>query len=85
MPHDLNAKQTQQVTPAVIPPVFIGQDPSGRIGSLNVSGPTVTATNGFFEDLGSIRSVVGTAKRRGIDAYQAITATLRGQTVLPAG
>jgi cytochrome c peroxidase len=53
MPHDLNAEQTQQVTPEVIPQVFIGQDPSGRIGSLNVSGPTVTATNGFFEDLGS--------------------------------
>jgi cytochrome c peroxidase len=54
MPHDLNAEQTQQqVTPAIIPPVFIGQDPSGRIGSLNVSGPTETATNEFFEDLGS--------------------------------
>ena len=32
-----------------------------------------------------IRSVIGTAKRRGIDAYQAINATLRGQTGLQPG
>jgi cytochrome c peroxidase len=53
MPHDMNAEQTQQITPATIPQVFSGQDPSGKIGSLNVGGPTVTATNSFFQDLGS--------------------------------
>jgi transposase len=53
--------------------------------------PTATyrkVTGGFRSALGAdfyaaIRSVVGTAKRRGMDAYQAITATLRGQTILP--
>jgi transposase len=55
--------------------------------------PTATyrkVTGGFRSKWGAdfyagMRSVIGTAKRRGIDAYQAITATLRGQTVLPAG
>jgi hypothetical protein len=32
-----------------------------------------------------IRSVLGTATRRGIDAYQAILAILRGGSVLQAG
>ena len=53
MPHDRNAEQTQQATPAAIPQVFTGPDPSGQVGSLNANGPTDTATNGFFEDLGS--------------------------------
>ncbi len=51
-------------------------------------GPTATyrtVTGGFRSKWGAdfyagIRSVIGTAKRRGIDAYQAITATLRGQS-----
>lgn len=55
--------------------------------------PTATyrkVTGGFRSGWGAdfyaaIRSVIGTAKRQGMDAYQAITATLRGQTVLPAG
>jgi transposase len=55
--------------------------------------PTATyrkVTGGFRSAWGAdfyagMRSVIGTAKRRGIDAYQAITATLRGQTVLPTG
>jgi len=55
--------------------------------------PTATyrkVTGGFRSGWGAdfyagIRSIVGTAKRRGMDAYQAITATLRGQTILPVG
>ncbi len=57
------------------------------------SAPTATdrkVTGGFRSVWGAdfhagIRSVIGTAKRRGIDAYQAIAATLRGQTVRPVG
>ena len=55
--------------------------------------PTATyrkVTGGFRSEWGAdfyagFRSVIGTAKRRGMDAYQAINATLRGQTILPAG
>ena len=47
-------------------------------------------TGGFRSDWGAdlfaaIRSVVGTAARRGIDAYQAIRAVLRGGAVPQAG
>jgi transposase len=52
--------------------------------------PTATyrrVTGGFCSNWGAdfyagIRSVIGTAKRNGMDAYQAIKATLRGQTCL---
>ena len=55
--------------------------------------PTATyrkVTGGFRSEWGAefhagIRSVIGTAKRRGIDAYQAISATLRGESLLPVG
>ena len=55
--------------------------------------PTATyrkVTGGFRSNWGAdfyagVRSVIGTAKRRGINAYQAITATLRGQSVLSVG
>ncbi len=55
--------------------------------------PTATyrkVTGGFRSDWGAdlfaaVRSVVGTAKRRGIDAYQAIRDTLCGQSVLTPG
>jgi transposase len=55
--------------------------------------PTATyrkVTGGFrsgwaAEFYAGVRSVIGTAKRRGIDAYQAIIATLSGQTILPPG
>jgi transposase len=55
--------------------------------------PTATyrkVTGGFRSDWGAdlfaaIRSVIGTAKRRGIDAYQAIRNTLYGQSALEAG
>ncbi len=55
--------------------------------------PTATyrkVTGGFRSDWGAdlfaaVRSVIGTAKRRGVDAYQAIHATLRGQSTLAPG
>lgn len=55
--------------------------------------PTATyrkVTGGFRSHWGAdlfaaVRSVIGTAARRGIDAYQAITATLRGQSALGTG
>ena len=55
--------------------------------------PTATyrkVTGGFRSDWGAdlfaaVRSVIGTAKRRGIDAYQAIQDTLRGQSALAPG
>ena len=55
--------------------------------------PTATdrkVTGGFRSDWGAdlfaaVRSVIGTAKRRGRDAYQAIHDTLRGQSVLAPG
>ena len=55
--------------------------------------PTATyrkVTGGFRSRWGAdlfaaVRSVIGTAKRRGIDAYQAILAILRGQSVLAPG
>ena len=47
-------------------------------------------TGGFRSDWGpdlfaAVRSVIGTAARRGIDAYQAIVAVLQGGTVLTPG
>ena len=55
--------------------------------------PTATyrkVTGGFRSDWGKdlfagFRSVVGTAARRGIDAYQAVRLTLSGQSVLAPG
>jgi len=55
--------------------------------------PTATyrkVTGGFRSDWGAnlfaaVRSVIGTAKRRGIDAYQAIRETLCGQSVIAPG
>jgi transposase len=55
--------------------------------------PTATCrkvTGGFRSTWGAdlfaaVRSVIGTAKRRGVDAYQAIHQTLRGQTILNPG
>jgi len=42
--------------------------------------------SGWAADLfAAVRSVIGTAKRRGIDAYAAIAATLRGQSVIEPG
>ena len=55
--------------------------------------PTATyrkVTGGFRSDWGAdlfaaVRSIIGTAARRGIDAYQAIHQTLRRQSVLEPG
>ena len=55
--------------------------------------PTATyrkVTGGFRSEWGAdlfaaVRSVIGTAKRGGIDAYQAIRNTLRGQATLASG
>ena len=55
--------------------------------------PTATyrkVTGGFRSNWGAdlfaaVRSVIGTARRRGIDAYQAILAILRGQSVFAPG
>jgi transposase len=62
-------------------------------GSERELRPTATyrkVTGGFRSDWGAdlfaaVRSVIGTAKRRGIDAYQAIRNTLQGQTALAPG
>jgi transposase len=55
--------------------------------------PTATyrkVTGGFRSDWGAnlyaaVRSVIGTAARHGTGAYQAIRATLQGQSVLAPG
>ena len=62
-------------------------------GSKRELRPTATyrkVTGGFRSDWGAdlfaaVRSVIGTAARRGIDAYQAIRDTLRGQSALAPG
>jgi transposase len=62
-------------------------------GSERELRPTATyrkVTGGFRSDWGKdlfagFRSVVGTAARRGIDAYQAVRMTLSGQSVLAPG
>jgi transposase len=62
-------------------------------GSERELRPTVTyrkVTGGFRSDWGAdlfaaVRSVIGTAARRGIDAYSAIRATLQDQSVLTPG
>jgi transposase len=62
-------------------------------GSERELRPTATyrkVTGGFRSEWGAslfaaVRSVIGTAKRAGIDAYQAIKATLRGQSLFAPG
>ena len=62
-------------------------------GSERELRPTATyrkVTGGFRSNWGAdlfaaVRSVIGTAARRGVDAYQAIRQTLCGQTVLNPG
>ena len=62
-------------------------------GSERELRPTATyrkVTGGFRSTWGAdlyagLRSVIGTAARRGIDAFQAIRATLQGQSVLAPG
>jgi transposase len=67
--------------------------PSDNNGSERELRPTATyrkVTGGFRSKWGAdlfanVRSVIGTAQRRGVDAYQAIVAVLRGQSVLQPG
>jgi transposase len=52
--------------------------------------PYRKVTGGFRSDWGAdlyatVRSVIGTAARRGIDAYQAIRTTLQAQSVIAPG
>ncbi len=62
-------------------------------GSERELRPTATyrkVTGGFRSGWGAdlyaaVRSVIGTAARRGIDAYRAIRATLQGQSILAPG
>jgi transposase len=62
-------------------------------GSERELRPTATyrkVTGGFRSTWGAdlyaaVRSVIGTAARRGIDAYRAIRATLQGQSILTPG
>jgi transposase len=62
-------------------------------GSERELRPTATyrkVTGGFrscwgAELFAAIRSIIGTAQRRGIDAYQAIRATLQGRSVVAVG
>jgi cytochrome c peroxidase len=42
-----------QGTPAVIPTLEIDPDPDGAIGNFHPNGPTITAKNAFFQDLGN--------------------------------
>jgi cytochrome c peroxidase len=42
-----------QTTPAVIPQMEIDPDPSGAIASFQPNGPTITAKNAFFQNLGT--------------------------------
>ena len=42
-----------QATPFVIPELEIDRDPGGAIASFQPNGPTLTAKNGFFQNLGT--------------------------------
>jgi transposase len=68
----------------------IGADNNGSERELRPTATYRKVTDGFRSEWGAslfaaIRSVIGTAARRGIDAYQAIRMTLQGQSVLARG
>jgi cytochrome c peroxidase len=48
-----DATGSPQATPPVIPPVQKDADPSGMIATFQPNGPTHTANNAFFQNLGS--------------------------------
>jgi hypothetical protein len=48
-----DVRGSAQKTPPVIPPLEIGADPGGAIASFHPNGPTITAKNAFFQDLGN--------------------------------
>jgi hypothetical protein len=49
-----------QAAPPVIPELEIDPDPSGAIGTFQPGGPTVTAKNAFFQNLGTNGRACGT-------------------------
>ncbi len=68
----------------------VGADNNGSERELRPTATYRKVTGGFRSEWGAslfaaIRSVIGTAARRGIDAYQAIRMTLQGQSVLARG
>lgn len=68
----------------------VGADNNGSERELRPTATYRKVTGGFRSDwapdlFAGFRSVVGTAARRGIDAYQAIRMTLTGQSVLAPG
>src|SRR5215471_12299168 len=48
-----DAAGSSQTTPAVIPKMEIDPDPNGAIASFQPNGPTITANNAFFQNLGT--------------------------------
>ena len=46
-------KRSTQTTPRLIPKLEIDQDPSGAVETVQPNGPTLTAKNAFFSDLGT--------------------------------
>ncbi|MGI4802642.1 MAG: IS66 family transposase [Janthinobacterium lividum] len=68
----------------------IGADNNGSERELRPTATYRKVTGGFRSEWGkdlfaAFRSVVGTAARRGINAYQAVLMTLLGQSVLQPG
>ena len=65
-------------------------DPNGSERALRPTATYRKVTRGFSSDWGAdlfagVRSVIGTAARRGVGAYQAIQQTLRGQAITYPG
>jgi len=46
-------KRSTQATPQLIPKLEMDQDPSGAVETVQPNGPTLTAKNAFFSDLGT--------------------------------
>ncbi len=68
----------------------VGADNNGSERELRPTATYRKVTGGFRSNWGAdlfaaLRSIVGTAARRGIDAYQAIRMTLQGKSVLAPG
>jgi len=65
----------------------VGADNNGSERELRPTATYRKVTGGFRSDWGAdffaaVRSIIGTAARRGIDAYQAIRMILQGQSIL---
>ena len=68
----------------------ISADNNGSERELRPSASYRKVTGGFrsywgAELFAAVRSIIGTAQRRGVDAYQAIRATLQGHSVVALG